>query len=668
MQQYKPELDGLRAIAVVSVLLFHGGFEAFQGGFVGVDVFFVLSGYLITSILLKEIRAQQFTFASFYERRIRRLIPPLVPVLLFTGAVSGLLLSTPQFEDMIKSTLAALGMVSNWHFLSSVGYFDGPGETTPLLHTWSLSIEEQFYLAFPAVVLLTIRWIPKHAVAACFSLLVASFLISVWLVYSGQLESAFYASPGRFWELLVGSLLAALGWGNSCSKNNANALEITGATMIAVAVFIYSPATLFPGPAALLPTFGTAMIIAAAGRGTLISPLLKLKPVVWVGLISYALYLWHWPLLVFLRIVEPEAGTFPVSAALVLSVFMAALSRKYIELPARSKRVLKSRRMVFGFGAVFAISVIAVSLALLTSTVERKRSIIASHALLFIFGERSEALERIELEKSYYMSTLNKNLHGTNSVEDLHSENFTCSYDNDNASQRILECLENQAEGKVVLVIGDSVGRDTWHALRRAYPETRFVMLHQSGCPPGDASRPNSRSPRCFPELAEMLEQISERLDIAAVVLSYRYRPVDWWKVEPTFPLLRKLTDNVAVLGVSPVYDQEISDSIKALAPHSAIPHRVSKTDRTMVPWDYDALAEDAKNMAHAHEAVFVDVRPFFCDTTSCALWLDDSLRQPLFWDEQHLTNPAITEFAEYLSELPQLQRFFVNAKLGAAR
>lgn len=667
MQQYKPELDGLRAIAVVSVLLFHGGFEAFQGGFVGVDVFFVLSGYLITSILLKETRAQQFTFASFYERRIRRLIPPLVPVLLFTGAVSGLLLSTPQFESMIKSALSALGMVSNWYFLSSVGYFDGPGETTPLLHTWSLSIEEQFYLVFPAMVLLTIRWIPKYAVAACFSLLATSFLVSVWLVYTGQLESAFYASPGRFWELLVGSLLATLGWGNACSKNKANALEIMGATLIVVAVFIYSPTTLFPGPAALLPTFGTAMIIAAAGQGTLISPLLKLKPVVWVGLISYALYLWHWPLLVFLRIIEPEAGTFLVSAALVLSVCMAALSRKYIELPARSKRVLESRRMVFGFGAVFAISVIAVSLALLTPQVERKRSSLASLASSLIFGERSEALERIEAEKSFYMSRLNLNLHGKNAVEDLDDE-FTCSYDNENPPARILECLESQAKGDVVLVMGDSVGRDTWHALRRAYPDIRFVMLHQSSCPPGDAFHPDNLKRRCFPELEVMLERISERLTVTAVVLSYRYRPIDWRHIEPTFKLLEEMTKNVAVLGVSPVYDQTISDSIKALAPQSGIPHRVSKTDRTMVPWDYDALAEDAKNMANAHDAVFVDVRPFFCDSTSCALWLDDSLRQPLFWDEQHLTDPAITKFAEYLSELPQLQRFFDKAKLAAAR
>jgi len=668
MQQYKPELDGLRAIAVISVLLFHGGFEAFQGGFVGVDVFFVLSGYLITSILLKETQAKTFTFASFYERRIRRLVPPLIPVLVFTGFSSGLLLGTQQFESMIKSTLSALGMVSNWYFLSDVGYFDGPGETTPLLHTWSLSIEEQFYLVFPAMVLLTIRWVPKYIVPACLSLLAASLLLSAWLIYSGQLDAAFYASPGRFWELLVGSLLASLGWGNNCSKNNANMLEITGAGLIALAVFSYSPATLFPGPAALLPTLGTAMIIAAAGRGTLISPLLKSKPAVWVGLISYALYLWHWPLLVLLRIIDPAPTDLLVTAALFISVCMAALSRKFIELPARSKQVLKSQRMVFGFGAVFAISVLAVSLALLTPVAERKRSGLASLISSFVYGDRSDSLSRIEAEKNFYMTQLDKNFTGKSSLDELYEESLTCSFDEGNTSSRILECFEVQAKGDVVLVIGDSVGRDTWHSLRRAYPEIRFVMLHQSSCPPGEGFHPDIVGRRCFPELAKILKIISERLDVAAVIMSYNFRPIDWRNIEPTFGLLKDITTNVAVLGVPPVYAQTIGDSIKALAAQAPIPRRVSKTDRTMVPWDFDVLAENVETMAQAHGAVFIDVRPFFCDSNSCALWLDESLKQPLFWDKLHLSEPAIEKYAIYLSELSQVQSFLYEAKLATNR
>ena len=668
MQQYKPELDGLRAVAVVCVLLFHGGFEALEGGFVGVDIFFVLSGYLITSILLKEIRSGEFSYSGFYERRIRRLVPPVIPVLLFTGFASGVLLASQQFESMIKSTLSALGMVSNWFFLSSVDYFDGPGETTPLLHTWSLSIEEQFYLLFPVMLVVALRRFPRYVVACCVTLLLTSLLLSVWLVNSGHIDNAFYASPARFWELLVGSLLATLGWGKVCSRAKANLREVAGAALIGLAVFTYSPATLFPGLSALLPTLGAAMIITAAGKGTLVSPILKLKPVVWVGLISYALYLWHWPFLVFLRIIEPNASWALICAVLMLSVLCAALSRWFIELPVRSRRILKGRRTVFAFGVVFAVSVLAVTLSLMTPLAEKKRSRLASLVASTIYGERAAALEVIEREAVYYKSQLNLNFNGENSFSDLEPHQFTCSYDKNNSSSRLLECFERQAQGDVVLVMGDSIGRDTWHALRRAYPENRFVMLHQSSCPPGDAIHVENLKLRCFPNLAEILDSISERLNVKAVILSYRYRPVDWKHIEPTLRLLRQMTDNVALFGVSPVYDQEISESIKKLPPQAPVPRRVGKTDQTMVPWDYDLLAANAKKMADTYGAVFIDVRPFFCDAKSCSLWLDNSLKLPLFWDEQHLSDPAITKFGKYLSRLQELQEFFMQAKLSSAR
>lgn len=166
MFSYRPELDGLRAIAVLSVLLFHAGFTLFPGGFVGVDVFFVLSGFLITSIILNEIHTDTFSFSIFYERRIRRLVPPLIPVLLLSWISAFILFEQPQFIDTTKSLYSTLAIASNWYFFSSVGYFDGPGELTPLLHMWSLSIEEQFYLLFPLLLLLTFK-LKKHPFALC---------------------------------------------------------------------------------------------------------------------------------------------------------------------------------------------------------------------------------------------------------------------------------------------------------------------------------------------------------------------------------------------------------------------------------------------------------------------------------------------------------------------
>jgi len=666
--QYKPELDGLRAVAVISVLLFHGGFELFEGGFVGVDVFFVLSGYLITSILLKEISAGSFTFANFYERRIRRLIPPLVPVLLFTGAAATLLLNTIQYSEYINSVLSSVGMFSNWFFLSSVGYFDGPGETTPLLHTWSLSIEEQFYLFFPLLVVLVVRHRPHRFSVFCFLLLVASFLGSVYLISSGQIDEAFYASPARFWELLIGAFLSTIRWGRAPTRLEANILELIGMGLIAIAVFGYSPTTIFPGPAALLPTIGTAMIIAAAGNGSVIAPVLKSKALVWVGLISYALYLWHWPILVFVRIILPDAGLLAISGALILSVFMAELSKRFIEQPARSKRLLRSRKTVYAFGSVFAVVVVSVSFALQAQGLERKRSEVASRIGMLIYGQRAEVLSVLDREKLFYMGELNKNLNGKNTYEELKAKQYTCSYDHGNTISRILSCLESQAAGSVVLVMGDSIGRDTWHALRRAYPEAHLIMLHQSGCPPAEAIHPDKKIP-CFPQLAETLEQIDERLNVSGIVLSFRYRPIDWRNVEPTLELAKRMTDNVVMLGVSPVYAQTISRRIRSLSPQETIPTRVNKNDSSMVPWDYDSIATEAHQMASAKGVQFVDVRRFFCDQSSCAIWLDDSFNRPLFWDKEHLTDIGISRYARFLAELPELKSFFatLNAVSAAA-
>lgn len=200
---YRSEIDGIRALAVVSVVLFHAGFDLFSGGFVGVDVFFVISGFLITSLIVKDIYNEQFSFIEFYERRIRRLLPPLVPVLLFTFICAALLLGEDRYKDFVKSSYSAIGFVSNWYFLSSVGYFDGPGELTPLLHIWSLSVEEQFYFVFPLILVLGARLGRSRLMTVALVMAAGSFLYAVYLMQSGYKDAAFYNSLARFWELLV---------------------------------------------------------------------------------------------------------------------------------------------------------------------------------------------------------------------------------------------------------------------------------------------------------------------------------------------------------------------------------------------------------------------------------------------------------------------------------
>lgn len=335
--RYRTEIDGLRAVAVIPVIFFHAGFKEFTGGFVGVDVFFVISGYLITSLILAEVDEGKFSLLNFYERRARRILPALFFVVALAIPAAWFLLPPNELKEFAQSLMAVATFSSNILFWRDSGYFDMAAELKPLLHTWSLAIEEQFYILFPLFLLAA--W--RRGKRVIVMVLIAAFSFSLAAAQLGSHvapTAAFYVLPTRAWELLMGALTAFYLHKNSVTTPEwlNNALSGIGFLAILYAVYAFSESTPFPSVYALVPTVGTALIILFALPGTVIHSFLSLRLLVGVGLISYSLYLWHQPIFVFFRYASQQwaIGPWP-RFALPLVVILAMLTWRFIEQPLR---------------------------------------------------------------------------------------------------------------------------------------------------------------------------------------------------------------------------------------------------------------------------------------------------------------------------------------------
>ncbi len=360
---YRPDIDGLRAVAVVPVVLYHAGFTALGGGYVGVDVFFVISGYLITSLLLGDIRRGEFSILKFYERRIRRIFPALFAVIAVSAVAACFLFMPDELAYFARSAAATALFASNIQFWDESGYFDAEAQIKPLLHTWSLAVEEQFYILFPLLLAALARLHTQKLAWVLGVLWLLSFIASLWAQQYAPVFNFFW-SPPRFWELLTGSLLAT-GALPLLSAAGSRRLVVAGLALIAFAVFYYDESTPFPGFAALLPCLGSAFVIhGGAGPGPA-NRLLTFRPVVWIGLISYSLYLWHWPIIVFVRNwLGGDVSLLVASAIVTLATLVAYLSWRWIEQPFRGKRVLKSRKSVLAFAGGAMLTAVCLGLSI----------------------------------------------------------------------------------------------------------------------------------------------------------------------------------------------------------------------------------------------------------------------------------------------------------------
>ena len=355
---YRPEIDGLRALAVLPVVLFHAGFEWFSGGFVGVDVFFVISGYLITTIIISEMATGKFSLLNFYERRARRILPALFFVMVACLPFAWLWLTPSDLIGFGQSLVAVSTFSSNILFWWESGYFDAAAEFKPLLHTWSLAVEEQYYIIFPLFLMLT--W--RLGVRRIFTLLSIVFIASLGVAHLATnyavapkiISGAFFLLPTRGWELLVGVFVAFYLQHNTYFKSHTlnQILSLLGLGMIMYSIVVFDESTPFPSLHALIPTIGAGLLILCAVPNTLTHRFLSLSPVVGIGLISYSTYLWHQPLFAFARHRLFGEVSNPLLLLLCIASFgMAYFSWRWVEQPFRDKQKT-TRKFIFSFSLI----------------------------------------------------------------------------------------------------------------------------------------------------------------------------------------------------------------------------------------------------------------------------------------------------------------------------
>lgn len=356
---YRPDIDGLRAVAVLAVVLFHAWPAGLPGGFAGVDIFFVISGYLISSIIFKSSAEGNFSLLEFYYHRIRRIFPALLVVLISLLAVGWFILLADEYQLLGKHVSAGALFLANFAFWREVGYFDVQSELKPLLHLWSLGIEEQYYLLWPLV--LGVVWRRGTLLAPLMvGLALVSFGVSIWLL-QGHAKAAFYLPIGRAWELLVGAMLA---WSQHAgyprravcySRVGANLVSLGGVLLVGATITVLDKSQPFPGWNAVIPVTGALFVIAAGPSAWFNRVILGAKPLVAIGLISYPLYLWHWPLLSLVRIVD-ESPPPPMltASAVIVAALLAALTYFFVEKPIRRLSAAACAPMLAGLMVVVA--------------------------------------------------------------------------------------------------------------------------------------------------------------------------------------------------------------------------------------------------------------------------------------------------------------------------
>lgn len=452
--RFRPDIEGLRAVAIIPVVAYHASGNLVPGGFIGVDVFFVISGFLISKIILDGTRAGSFSYSSFYRRRIRRIFPALFFMLSVVSLLAFFILLPPALKEFGKTLAATTLFVSNMEFYRLSGYFEGAAEFKPLLHTWSLAVEEQFYIIFPLVLMATKRWFKGRYLIVVLASAAISLLMSAWLVMRSP-NAAFYLGPTRAFELMMGAILALNVLPQLSNHVAREIVAAAGIGLIVVCVFAFNRNALFPGPSAFLPCLGAAAVIYSGQAGSSATAKALSLPVIrFIGAISYSLYLWHWPILSLARnYYFGDVTPFQTACAVAVAVVMAIFSWRFVERPFRSGE--RRDKPIFGVAAAVMTGVVMLSAAMFFSSGFPER-----------FSEASKRLFR-------YSDDFNHRRPQCNSLpgQDI-SYASNCYYGAPGAQT-------------IVAVWGDSHGSELAAALGEVLGSGRSVMeITSSGCPP----------------------------------------------------------------------------------------------------------------------------------------------------------------------------------------
>jgi peptidoglycan/LPS O-acetylase OafA/YrhL len=634
--KYRPDIDGLRAVAVLSVLAFHLSPWRVPGGFVGVDVFFVISGYLISTIVFSEIATDRFSVLAFYERRVRRIFPALFAMLIVVSPVISFFLLPNELIDYAKSVIAASTSSSNFYFWQHSGYFDWP-TSKPLLHTWSLAVEEQFYILFPIFLLITRQFFAKWLKHAVLILLFASLAASVATLHYNA-TTAFYMPYTRTWELLVGTVISLGFFPRLRMAAVRNGAVLLGIAMIGYAVLRFSAQTPFPGFAALLPCVGSALIIGAGESGsTLVGKALSWRPMVFIGLISYSLYLWHWPVIVLNDLglsanfsdVVPHRWAFVLllqksSKALIVlvSFVLAILSWRFVERPFRGHSRRIERQPLFALSAAVMVTLL-----------------LSSGAVIYASGFPGR-FPRPAVQVASFRPA----------PDSMIGRLGDCAITNDNQATVFDDshCLQTAPRKETYLLLGDSHAAELWDSLKTLLPNSNVALAAAWGC-----------SPSFHPDGGRLCDQMMDFIfqkylashAIKALVVEARWKSKDLNGVGEIVDWAKGRGMQVILFGPVAEYDAPLprllAYSIAWNKPNLAQQHRVA----------YSSLVDaQMRNLAESRwHVVYISLYKATCESDRCVEYADEKNRIPLLKDADHLTEDGSRFLVSRLFRLGEL-------------
>ena len=640
--KYRREIDGLRAIAVIPVILFHADIHGFAGGYVGVDIFFVISGYLITSIILNELKNSSFSLLHFYERRARRILPALTFMLLWVSAMAYVFLPADPLQSYSLSLANVATFTSNIYFYLNSGYFSPLADERLLIHTWSLAVEEQYYLLFPLLALLLWKYAPQWLLTSIIVLMLLSFGSSEFLQHREAHNANFYLIFSRAWELLMGSALAFVPRTQVNLKTPTvvrEVLSLIGLLLIAYAIHQLDKNTPFPGLYALFPVVGASLVIVFCSSQSVMGALLSNRLFVFIGLISYSLYLWHQPLLALLRI--KSVGTPPLILmllAIAVSVIMAYLSWKFIETPFRDKNRFKR-------ASIFTYSALSITLCLLIGL------------LGYHFKGFPNRFESIDYSDSITFShkTTDCNTSGLNYLDPQQA----CHYHHDNITWAAL------GDSHIItpaLALADHLKSRSEGVLHLSFSACPAALTLDLKAPPG-----------CSDWFAQAVERIEQEHSIRNVLLSFRYSrhlygvhlrsypelpnqdPAKkltaeflasmqgsaeenyWRSLKSTIERLQKSGKHVYVLYPVPELPVSIT---KAVSPFSIFSNQTMIDLNQAVSLDYfyrrnAYMLQKLDSLTYADGLYAIKPHVLFCKDAFCPAMLDG---KSLYFDDHHLS------------------------------
>lgn len=629
--KYRPEIDGLRTIAVLAVIIYHaeiflGDTQFLKGGFFGVDVFFVISGFLITSIIMSEFnRSGKFSISNFYERRARRILPALFAVILVSLPFAWSLLLPAQQEDYAKSILSALAFGSNFYWDATLQEYGAESANLkPFLHTWTLAVEEQYYIVFPLILLAIYKWAKSHTIV----ILTATFLLSlqfaqVWT--ETDPSSSFYMLPSRFWELLAGSLLANILYLHPQKDNDAllnRTMPVLGLYLIIYSMVFIDFDAHHPGFITLLPVLGTVLIIWFANENDLVTKILSGKFFVAIGLISYSLYLWHYPIFAFGWIIDTNPSWQDKAVWVLLTFALSIASYFLIEKPARNKKLFNSKVFI----AITITITIAISAALVT-LINKAEDATSNAAINY----QAEKEKRWDWDK-YSSDVCNQKDHKQ-------------------------PCEANLQAKKNILIVGDSMTPDAFRIVAKLYPDYHYTLNWAGGCPPMRSVTKKFKSGARL-EQCEWLNKLRFDSDYFStfdgIIINTLHTDISYIS-DYVAHLKQHGQNNILIFGNYLRNDATMSDLFLKHKEKEAILQAIKTENLMQNNLKYD---KSMQKLSKKEQFPFISVRDHACTSKNdCLIFLDDGT--PYSWDRQHFS----VEFTDWLSKKmqPKISKTWLN-------